>query len=88
MNMTVIFNTIQNIISESTGVEEDVIVPDAHFEEDLGVSNTLLLPQLLELINDQLETELEINAFLEIPYEEQTVETLARLLSEEQLLLA
>lgn len=81
--MITVLTTLQTTIHDVTGIDETEISPEMHLEEDLGIPKQDLL-RIITVCNHQFDTDVSIDTFFEEEFENQTLETLARMFQEER----
>ena len=82
-----VFLILRQIISEETNHKLEEISPDSHLEEDLsievGSEASNLFYKIIKKINQHYEIELDPQVFLEEDYENQTINLLVELVTDE-----
>lgn len=86
-NTTELFNKIREIIAMETNHEEDEIVPDSHFVDDLSIDleneNNGIFKKIVAKINEEFDISIDIKLFLDEDSENQTVSYLTELVKDE-----
>jgi len=82
-----VFAIVRQLIAEETNHEADEIDPDSHLEDDLSIpleaNGNDLFTHITSKINQHFDIELEPDLFLAEEYENQTLELLVELITDE-----